>query len=82
MEITLVEVDLRKGNGHHHPDIQIGVPYLAYIEMHIGEPPIYYTGEFDEEWYGLNFNVNGGHHFQYDQPGTNNSPWVKLWKIV
>ena len=77
MEILVAEIDLTKGEGHHHPDIKAGeVRYLALIDHEI------HFGTFSEQWYGWNFDTppyQAG--LQYDQPGTNSSRWQKLWEL-
>lgn len=73
----LIPVDLSKGNGHHHPDIDERKRYLARIGSE------FYCGSFSTQWYGWNF--NGGPWatgLQLDKPGTNCSRWQALWEIV
>jgi hypothetical protein len=70
----LVVIDLRRGDGHEHPDIKVGKSYLAKIGSG------YFAGTFSREWYGWNF--NGWHYgLQLDKPGTNGSEWKALWRI-
>lgn len=74
--MKLKKIDLRKSNGHNHPDIKPGRQwYLAKINGEL------YAGRFTREWYGLNF--DGWHYgLQFDEPDTNSSSWQALWAIV
>lgn len=77
MRIILKEIDLTKGEGHHHPDIRTdGTNYLALID---GE---FHVGPFSEEWYGLNYDGWKYNSLQYDQPGTNASGWQRVWEMI
>ena len=66
------ELDLTKGAGHEHPDIVIGLNYLCKIN---GQ---WWFGQFNRQWYGLNFNGRFDAGTQYDKPGTNASEWQRI----
>jgi hypothetical protein len=69
--LSFVEMDLSKGEGHHHPDINQVDKYLCLISDQ------WYFGTFSLQWYGLYFsNV-----VQYDQPGTNSSRWQRVLQL-
>jgi hypothetical protein len=73
----LKRIDLRKGDGHEHPDIKIGkTRYLAKIGND------FWCGTFNRQWYGLNFHGWYGRSLQYDKPGTNSSSWTDLWELT
>lgn len=72
--MKLEKINLKKGNGHYHPDIKTGrVLYLAKIHNS------WFIGTFDMQWYGLNFQ---GCDIQFDTPGTNASEWQELYRLV
>jgi hypothetical protein len=75
--LTLEEIDLSKGDGHYHPDINTKDYYLGIFH---GTSSI---GRFSKQWYGLNFDCQWGNYgIQFDTPGTNGSDWQKLYRIV
>lgn len=74
-ELKLKELDLTKGEGHNHPDIDINKTYLCKIDGN------YFAGTFNIQWYGLNFN-GWWCGLQYDKPGTNSSSWERIWEII
>lgn len=78
--MKLEEVDLGRGEGCCHPDIVIGDYYL--IKLDSGEGVTYHCGTFSKQWYGLNFSPWGISGLQFDAPGTNNSRWLRVWKII
>jgi hypothetical protein len=80
----LKEIDLKKGNKSDHPDIKLGMKYLAEIQFHGNKESTFIAGSFSRQWYGLNFDwfwscVAG---LQFDTPGYNSSPWLRLWEII
>lgn len=85
--MELIPIDLSKAyeaSGGHgesdHPDIQLDRWYLAEIQN--GKKPMYLTGTFSRQWYGLNFDCDwGGSGLQFDKPGTNKSSWLRLWLL-
>jgi len=73
----LVPLDLRKGEGHEHPDIKTdGTQYLCEIGKG------WYAGGFNRQWYGLNFDGWAWNSLQYDKPGTNASNWKQVFEMV
>lgn len=75
--MKLKKINLKKGDEHNHPDIQVGRSYyLAKIDGQL------YVGKFSREWYGLNFGYDDGAGVQFDTPGFNGSEWQALWKIT
>jgi hypothetical protein len=77
MPVKLKKLNLKKGDGHDHPDVNLKANYLAKIN------DCWYAGQFERQWYGLNFDdgygMGVGH--QYDKPGTNSSGWQELYEI-
>jgi len=72
----LIPINLSKGEGHEHPDIVVGKPYLAYV---MGK---YISGTFSRQWYGLHFDCDwGASGIQFDAPGFNLSTWEALWLL-
>lgn len=75
--MKLKKINLKKGNGHNHPDIKIGrTKYLAKIGGAL------FVGSFRREWYGLFFDGWNHRGIQFDTPGTNSSTWESLWQII
>lgn len=75
--MKLKKIDLSKGQGHNHPDIKIGVNYLA-----VRDGGWMAAGIFDRQWYGLHFDGFHSCGLQFDTPGTNYSDWKELYEIV
>ncbi|MDO8416596.1 MAG: hypothetical protein Q7S87_10350 [Agitococcus sp.] len=75
--IDVRELDLRKGEGHRHPDINTLDQYFCLIGGR------WYFGRFSEQWYGLNFSGwTGNAGLQYDTPGTNASTWDRVLQLI
>ena len=75
--MKLIEIDLTKGSGHSHPEIERDRFYLAKYGGGL------YFGKFSFQWYGLNFDCGfGGSGIQFDTPGSNSSDWQQLWLLV
>ena len=74
----LKQVDLSKSKEHKHPDIIADnkTPYLAKIRGN------WFTGTFNEQWFGLSFYGWYNSHLQFDAPGWNTSGWEELFEIV
>lgn len=68
-------LDLKKGSGSNHPDID---RHHTYLVRYDGK---YYLGSFSREWYGWNFNGIYDAGAQYNQPGTNASRWEAIWEM-
>jgi len=75
--MRLVQLDLTKNDGHHHPDIR--VDGTSYLVKHRGQ---WFAGTFSTAWFGLKFNGWYGVPLQYDQPGTNMSGWEEIHEII
>lgn len=71
------ELDLTKGEGHKHPDLNSTDNFLCLI----GER--WFFGTFSELWYGWSFNgwLNRT-GLQYDTPGTNASCWKRIIRVA
>ncbi len=80
--MQLSPVNLRKGKGHDHPDIDARSLYLAEIKFDEDRASTFLVGRFSRQWYGLNFDCNwGASGLQFDTPGSNCSCWKRLWRI-
>ena len=75
-EMVLEEIDLMKGDKKTHPDINTKDTYLCLIDG------VLYQGQFNMQWYGLNFDGWSWNSLQYDRPGTNSSRWQRVWKLT
>jgi len=79
----LIPIDLSKcckcdkdGSGKSwHPDIDEKHQYLALLGTE------FHSGYFTRQWFGWLFDT-GWTFKQLDKPGTNNSKWKGLWRIV
>lgn len=76
--MKLTRLNLRKGDGHKHPDIKTGDRHVYLVKWN-DELSL---GSFNRERYGLYYTPTcGGLGFQYDKPGTNASLWQGVWLI-
>ena len=72
----LIKLDMRKSNKHEHPDIDLDKTYMCSIDGR------FYVGQFDRQWYGLNFSWPwSGVGKQFDAPGFNSSKWEQIWEV-
>lgn len=69
----LTEIDLSKTTEKGGPGLEVGPIYLV---MYDGR---FHVGEFDMQWYGLNFCGIYDAGAQYDPPGKDYSSWQKIW---
>jgi hypothetical protein len=76
ISVRLKPIDLSKAEGHECPGIKPRKHYLCLID---GQ---FFAGEFDRQWYGLNFCGWRDVGLQFDAPGTNASRWQAVWEIV
>lgn len=83
--MKLKKIDLRKcvparkedsESGWTHPDISLRKWYLV---KNAGQ---FAAGQFEREWYGLNFNGFYDAGLQFDKPGHNGSDIQGVWEIV
>ncbi len=72
----LEEIDLSKTTKNGGAGLEVGPTYMI---LYSGR---YYVGEFEEQWYGLNFRGIYNAGAQYDPPGKNCSDFQKIWKIT
>lgn len=73
MTPVLTEIDLSKTTTKGGPGLEVGPTYLV---MYDGR---FHVGEFDMQWYGLNFCGIYDAGAQYDPPGENSSSWQRIW---
>ena len=71
----LTEIDLTKTTSKGGAGLEVGPTYLV---MYSGR---FYAGEFEMQWYGLNFQEIYAAGAQYDPPGENSSDWQKIWLV-
>ena len=69
------EIDLTKTTTKGGPGLEVGPTYLV---MYDGR---FHVGEFDMQWYGLNFCGIYDAGAQYDPPGENGSSWQRVWRF-
>jgi hypothetical protein len=72
----LIPIDMKKASGHEHLDLNAKDTYLCLIGKR------YYTGKFEREWYGWNFDAVYDAGCQFDAPGSNSSDWRQIWKLI
>lgn len=75
MTPVLTEIDLSKTTTMGGDGLEVGPTYLV---MYSGR---FYAGEFDMQWYGLNFREIYDAGAQYDPPGENSSDWQRIWRV-
>lgn len=73
MAPNLTEIDLSKTTRKGGKGLEVGPTYLV---LYAGE---FHVGQFDEQWYGLNFCGIYDAGAQYDPPGENYSSWQRVW---
>ncbi len=73
--MRLIKLDMKLAKEHTHPKIKTdGTTYLVKLKKG------YFAGQFNKEWFGLNFN-GWYNHLQFDAPGYNHSSWKQIWEI-
>lgn len=71
----LSEIDLSLTTKEGGAGLEVGPTYLV---MYNGQ---FYVGDFDKQWYGLNFCGIYDAGAQYDPPGENYSSWQRVWRF-
>ena len=69
----LTEIDLSQTTRNGGGGLEVGPTYLV---MYDGR---FHVGQFDMQWYGLNFRGIYDAGAQYDPPGTNGASWQRIW---
>ena len=67
------EIDLSQTTKNGGAGLEVGPTYLVLYD---GQ---FHVGQFDLQWYGLNFCGIYGAGAQYDPPGENGASWQKIW---
>ena len=71
--LDFTEIDLSKTTRKGGDGLEVGPTYLVLYDGR------FYVGEFENQWYGLNFRGIYDAGAQYDPPGENSSSWQKIW---